>query len=453
MSLINRMLLDLDEREQHDQAALAADVDTPRTSIETDAITAIVEANTAEPTAETDSTEAAIETSTIETGNPAQSSTPDVPAETKGKFITDGLKPVATLPLTKRHRTSGLRLIALLVWTILLGAMISAAYFGYIYFQQSRTAADVTPSTPAQSDIAAPVPLSTSPIMTEAKNNSTADKSTGDNRTNDHSTRDKNTGDTNAPITTTKAAPLAKPQGTVKSIDKRPSTKVKSSSNKPAVAQADTSNVIKKPRKPMAETQADHLYAAALNKYKQGRIAESKQDLHKALQHHSQHTAAREMLAGLLIQQQHYSEAGSLLAQGMTLAPEHHPFNFMLARLLNEQGQSQQAIAALEQALVAASDNADYLGLLAVLYQRSGQYELAVTLYQQALQLRMNHAPWWLGLAMSLDAQQQWQQAADAFQRVLTSQQLQPRLKTFAQQRLQAIQKIIGADTAATTSP
>ena len=173
--------------------------------------------------------------------------------------------------------------------------------------------------------------------------------------------------------------------------------------------------------------------------YKQGRIAESLQILHKILLTEPGHLKAREILGSILLQQQRYDEAENILIAGIAVNPDYGSFTHLLARLKIEQGQEEMAIAILEKPLPKGGLDAESSALLALLYQRLGQHATAALHYQYALKTQPTQGKWWLGLAISQEAQQQWTKASKSYRLATASSGLSRQLKEYAQQRQQII--------------
>ncbi len=239
-------------------------------------------------------------------------------------------------------------------------------------------------------------------------------------------------------VTVTKVAP--KP---VIGIVARPATSAKTVAASKIVAQDATSSdkavVEKRERAVEPMEDAETRYREAAQYIAQGRSEDARATLAAALATYPVHRKARELAAGLALQNGRLREAQDLLTQGLKLAPDHLPFAQMLARIYLEQGSEAQAIATLEG--VRGAGSADYFSLLAALYQRAGQHADAVKAYRDTVTLRAQDARAWLGLGISLDALQDTGAAAEAYSRALALGSLDAKLAQYAQQRLAATKK------------
>lgn len=183
----------------------------------------------------------------------------------------------------------------------------------------------------------------------------------------------------------------------------------------------------------------EDIYREAVALQEQGRVAEAHEKYRDALAHDPRHIKARERLVDLLLQQHQWPEAQSLLYEGINAVPDHVLFGQQLARLYAEQGNNEKALTVLENSRELARSNADFLGFLAAIYQRLGRFSEAQDAYIQALELRPLEARWWTGLAIAYEAEKNWAAANDAYDRVRTSLNADPKLIDYAEQRLAAL--------------
>ncbi len=190
-----------------------------------------------------------------------------------------------------------------------------------------------------------------------------------------------------------------------------------------------------------AQDEADARYRHAAQLVSQGQTEPARAELATALAREPAHRAARELAAMLALQSGRPREAETLLLTGLKLAPDHLPFAQLLARVQVEQGADAQAIATLESARSAAAGNADYFSFLAWLYHRVGRDPDAVQAYRETTALRPQDARAWLGLGISLEATQNLDAAATAYLKALQAGNLEAKLAQYAQQRLTVLKK------------
>jgi MSHA biogenesis protein MshN len=220
-------------------------------------------------------------------------------------------------------------------------------------------------------------------------------------------------------------------------------------SSKPDVAPAEVINAITETvsapevtiRKQIGVEQksANH-YRQALAYLQQGRVAEAQASLAAALDVDATNHEARQVLAGLLLDNKRLDEASTTLAAGLAIAPEQTDFRMALARLQVEAGNMTEALNTLEQGLPFAKNHADYLHFFATLLQRANRHEEAITHYTAALSLNTSAPTGTLiGLGISLQAMGKLAQSQEAFALVQASATLNPELALFVEQRIKEI--------------
>ncbi len=188
-----------------------------------------------------------------------------------------------------------------------------------------------------------------------------------------------------------------------------------------------------------ADDPAEGAYREAVRLLRQRQSDAAESPLRRALRHNPDHVAARELLVGVLLERNRWSEAQQLLEQGLVELPYHRGFTFLLARIYVEQGAEPRALSLLQAGRADAGKDPEYIGFLATLYQRAGRHAEASEAYRQAVTLRPQDSKLWLGFAGSLEAQRNWSAAAEAYQRALATGGLSGELSRYASQRLTGV--------------
>jgi len=184
------------------------------------------------------------------------------------------------------------------------------------------------------------------------------------------------------------------------------------------------------------QQRSDNLYRQAVGLLQQGRVAEAQGLLEQSLEHNPLNHNARQLLAGLLLDNKRSAEATALLQEGVKLAPDQSGFVMALARLQVESGNADAGLQTMQNGLQYAASEGEYQGFYAALLQRAEQHDAAVTHYLAALRTDPANASWLIGVGISLQALAKFSDARDAFERARQVGKLSPDLMRFVEQRL-----------------
>jgi MSHA biogenesis protein MshN len=180
-------------------------------------------------------------------------------------------------------------------------------------------------------------------------------------------------------------------------------------------------------------------YRRAVGFVNQGRMAEGMDAFRSALGFDPSYEAARQTQVALLLEAKRMDEAARLLQEGIALNPSNAAFVMLMARIMVERNDIGGALALLQQhAPAAGAANADYHAFAAALYQRLGRHGEAVTEYGAALRVAPASGVWWVGLGISQEAQQRSTEAADSFRRAKDTGTLSTELAGFVERKLKA---------------
>ena len=187
------------------------------------------------------------------------------------------------------------------------------------------------------------------------------------------------------------------------------------------------------------QQQADSEFRRASGLMQQGRTNDAIAGYEAALQLDAGHDAARQALAGLLLENKRNADAERVLQDGLKHNPKQSGFAMLLARLQVERNELAPALDTLQKTLPYAEQQADYRAFVAALLQRQGRHDEAVAHYQAAVQLSPNSGVWLMGLGISLQALQRNGEARDAFKRAIETRTLSAELQAFVEQRLKEL--------------
>ena len=182
---------------------------------------------------------------------------------------------------------------------------------------------------------------------------------------------------------------------------------------------------------------AEGEYRRALASLQEGRMNETVASLEQALKYEPTHEAARQTLVGLLIEANRTDEAMRQLQLGLTLDARQPAMAMLLARLQIERGGN--GIDTLTRTLPYAGNDADYRAFLAAALARQQRHREAAEQYQQAVRAMPSNGVWWMGLGISLQAEKRNGEALDAFQRARASGGLSQELQGFVERRIQQL--------------
>lgn len=207
----------------------------------------------------------------------------------------------------------------------------------------------------------------------------------------------------------------------------------------PTVATKEEPDLERTLRPPTPEERAEALYRKGVGLLRSGQDHKGERALQSALAIDPSHTAARETLTVVYLEKRRLEAAKHLLAEGIAMRPGYAPFSSRLARIYVEQGDETRALQLLESKRAQIKPDGAYFGLLGTLYQRASRHEEARDAFRQALSLQADDGRWWMGLGISLEALRDWAAARDAYQRCLMITKTEPRVRQYAQQRLNIV--------------
>ncbi|MCF8151870.1 MAG: tetratricopeptide repeat protein [Burkholderiaceae bacterium] len=173
----------------------------------------------------------------------------------------------------------------------------------------------------------------------------------------------------------------------------------------PAPAHATApSSIDKQIRLPSSAERAELKYRHGLQVQRQGNLEDAASSYRAALEDHAEHAAARQTLAALLIDAKRFDDAEELLRKGTELPAVRLASTLAWARLKVERNQVPAALELLQKHAAAGERSADYQGFFGALLNRSGRTAEAVEHYQMATRLAPEEGRWWAGLGIALDA-------------------------------------------------
>ena len=183
-------------------------------------------------------------------------------------------------------------------------------------------------------------------------------------------------------------------------------------------------------------SRAESEYRKAIDAVNQGRVAEAVDGLTRALHDDSLHAGARQLLVKLLLEARRVDEALQVLHEGLQGQPAQLGWAMTLARLQVDRSDLAGAWQTLEFSLPAAGHSADYLGFSAHVLQRLGRHREAIVQYQGATRLAPGDGRWWLGLGLAMESEGRVSESRDAFLRAKQCGNLGSALSALVEQKL-----------------
>lgn len=189
---------------------------------------------------------------------------------------------------------------------------------------------------------------------------------------------------------------------------------------------------------PVDRAEAEYRRAALM--LERGRVADAEQALLAAIGVQHAHRAARQTLIALYIEQGRIDEARRHLQEGLAVNPGYTPFVVALARIHVDRREYAVALGILDHAKVTGQSSQDFHALRAAVLQRLARHGEAADAYRQALGSGPQSGASWVGLGISLDALGRRPEAAEAFRRGIAAGTLAEDVLAYAQQRVRQLQ-------------
>lgn len=242
-----------------------------------------------------------------------------------------------------------------------------------------------------------------------------------------------------AKLDAAKAASAAIPAAKSAAVARVEDAKAVTPPRSPQVVASIDSGRIDKRVTSTPQERAEGEYRRAMTFVNQGRVSEGTEGLRSALSLDAAHEPSRQALVSLLMEQRRLDEAFAVLIQGLDVNPTNSSYAMLVARIMVERKDMEGALRVLQKHAPAAGSNAEYHGFSAALYQRLGRHAEAVDEYQTALRLSPQTGAWWVGLGISQEASDKRKDALTSFRRAQTAGNLSPDLVAYVDQRLRQL--------------
>lgn len=173
-----------------------------------------------------------------------------------------------------------------------------------------------------------------------------------------------------------------------------------------------------------------------LQMYHSGNGSDAADLFNDALKIEPGHIDARSMLVSLMMEEGNRYRAAELLKGGLAIHPGQHEWTVTFAHILVEQGKLGAAVDILQRQPPKLADNLEYHAFLAALLQQQGKHEAATDSYRQLLDRKANNGVWWMGLGISLQALAKTSDAGLAYRKALRDPTLSMDLRNYIARQL-----------------
>jgi MSHA biogenesis protein MshN len=202
---------------------------------------------------------------------------------------------------------------------------------------------------------------------------------------------------------------------------------------------AAKSSVDKRDRARSANDNAEAHFRRAALLLGHGRVSEAEAQLIAALQVDPRHMAARQAYISLLLEQQRVAAARRSLQDALALDAEQPTIALALARIHASERDYAGALAVLERS-ASVGQGGDFQAFRGAMLQRLGRHPEAVEAYQHALGNGGGSATAWIGYGISLEALGRRSDAGQAYRRALSSGPIAAEAREYAESRARALE-------------
>ncbi|WP_299805427.1 tetratricopeptide repeat protein [uncultured Shewanella sp.] len=145
---------------------------------------------------------------------------------------------------------------------------------------------------------------------------------------------------------------------------------------------------------------------------------------------------ARRQVAALYYGQNKLAKAAKTLEQGQLLFPQEYEFSLLLARVQQAGGQSELALKSLAMIPDSSGLAIKKWHQQSDLAQKQKDFPVAEQSFRQLAKHEPLQGRWWMGLAYALDAQQKYTEAKSAYNQALSQGNLSAQAKVYVDNRL-----------------
>lgn len=130
----------------------------------------------------------------------------------------------------------------------------------------------------------------------------------------------------------------------------------------------------------------------------------------------------------------------SLAEDAETVVPLQKNQSLTWARTLLEDGQWEEAEKVIRSQVAKEGESATALGIMAILEQKRGNLETSNRYYNRLLRMEPDQYRWWLGIAVNMDQSKRKSEAISFYKHVLKMERVEDQASLFVQERLRVLE-------------
>lgn len=178
-------------------------------------------------------------------------------------------------------------------------------------------------------------------------------------------------------------------------------------------------------------------YKQALKPLKKGEYSEARHQLTKIVHQHPAYFKARVTLVKLLLKHNELQQAYQYLRHALEKRPDNIQLIMLKARYYYQQNLLQKALDTLESIdPPSLKEHPQYYAFTAAMQRQLGNDKVAAQLYKQLLNMAPERSVWWLGLALAYEDNGQSNSAQRAYKKALDTGNLNPNLQAYVSSKL-----------------
>lgn len=233
--------------------------------------------------------------------------------------------------------------------------------------------------------------------------------------------------------TTAEQTVVAQPESTTESVPPKATTNTLETKSQPEAS----FTIEKTSDKLTPEERIERLLDKARKAYEKGYITEAIEDLTKILTISDSNIEARTLLAGAWYGRGESNRAIAIINDGLQRYPLVEEWRTTASKIFFKENNLAGAFSYLNVELEDAGK--EFYTLKGNLARQLKEFTAAESAYQQLTEMEPFVGNWWLGLAIAQDSQAKFEQALKSYQRVIEAGGVSPQSVSFAQQRIEAL--------------